>query len=151
MRKNIEKIILYGFLIFLFVFSGAYGNSNSDYENHWAKYAIDNWVNNNIIKLNDENFRPNDLITRGEFVNFVNSAFALKRISDSSYTDVSKDYRYYKDTLIAKKLGYSKGYQDGSFRPDQNITRQEAAVILCNVISLKDEYLGNLAQFKDSS
>lgn len=148
--KNTGKIILYGFLILMFVFSGAYGDSSIDYENHWAKYAIDDWVSNNIITLDDGRFRPNDLITRGEFVHFVNRAFGLKKISDSSYTDVSEEDKYYQDTLITKKLGYANGYQDGSFRPDQNITRQEAAVILCNVISLKDEYTGNLAYFKDS-
>ncbi len=148
--KNFLKFLLIFSFAFLGVFSGIYAAANNnDFNNHWAKYAIDDWVNKNIITLDEGKFRPNDPITRGEFVNFINSAFHLKKVSDSPFPDVDRDHKYYKDTLIAKGFGYTKGYQDGSFRPDQNITRQEAAVILCNVLSPQQGYLGSLNSFKD--
>lgn len=55
------------------------------------------------------------------------------------------DKEYFKDTqnkeiLLAVSLGIVKGFDDNTFLPNKNITRQEAAVMINNVTKLLDIY-----------
>lgn len=52
------------------------------------------------------------------------------------YTDVSASNIYAKKLCVAMRDGYARGYNDGSFRPDQTITFAEASKILARAYSL---------------
>ena len=51
-------------------------------------------------------------------------------VSAASFTDVSDSDRYYEAVEILSALDIIEGYEDGSFRPDETITRAEAATIV---------------------
>ncbi len=57
------------------------------------------------------------------------------------FTDVSPNAWYYKAVEEARKSGYMSGYPDGSFRPNQTVTRAECAVIIDRIVPTK-LYLG---------
>lgn len=83
----------------------------------------------------DGTFRPDDAITRAE------TAVMLLRLSNSSeateldntFSDVAND-AWYKDAINkTASLGYINGYEDGTFRPENKITRAEFAAILTRI------------------
>ena len=75
-------------------------------------------------------FAPDESITRAEFV-----TLALRFVSVAEYTgpDLMNDTAYHwarEEINKAVRNGMVNGYEDGSFRPDANITRAEAAAIM---------------------
>lgn len=82
----------------------------------------------------DGTFRPDAPITRAEFA-AIALAFAYDPASAScSYTDVSASAWYYTYVAQATTYGWIGGYPDGSFRPNNSITRAEVAVIVNNML-----------------
>ena len=81
-----------------------------------------------MIDADGENLRPNDKITRAEFAKML---AAIDKENDyvSKFEDV-KGHKYEKE--INKIDGNKRiaGYEDGTFRPDNNLTRAEAASFL---------------------
>lgn len=112
----------------------------SDFANHWAKEQIVEAMSNKVIN-SSSTFRPEDSITRAEFVKIVNRAFGIdSTIVDKSmnteFADVKAENWYYADVKAAARAGYINGYEDGTFRPDQPITRQEAAKIIAKLYDI---------------
>lgn len=82
----------------------------------------------------DGTFRPDAPITRAEFAT-VALAFAYDPASAScSYTDVNANAWYYTYVAQATTYGWIGGYPDGTFRPNNSITRAEVAVIVNNML-----------------
>lgn len=82
----------------------------------------------------DGTFRPDAPITRAEFA-AIALAFAYDPASAScSYTDVNANAWYYTYVAQATTYGWIGGYPDGSFRPNNSITRAEVAVIVNNML-----------------
>ena len=105
----------------------------------------------------DGTFRPDAPITRAEFA-AIALAFAYDPASVScSYTDVSANAWYYTYVAQATTYGWIGGYPDGSFRPNNSITRAEVAVIVNNMLgrdadeSYIDRNADELVSFVDLS
>ena len=82
----------------------------------------------------DGTFRPDAPITRAEFA-AIALAFAYDSASASCpYTDVRSSAWYYTYVAQATTYGWIGGYPDGSFRPNNSITRAEVAVIVNNML-----------------
>ena len=97
----------------------------------------------------DNTFRPDNGMTRAEFVKVVNKVFGYTQKCTEQFTDVNKDDWFYDDICIGVKAGYIKGKSKDIFSPNDNITREEAAMILTNIMKNKDENLDKLTTFKD--
>ena len=109
----------------------------SDIENHWAKAEIEDFASNGYVGgYDDSTFRPNNDITRAEFVTIINKYFGFTKAEGENFTDVNEDAWYYKDVCIGVREGYINGYQDGTFRPNEPITREEAASIVRTITGL---------------
>lgn len=115
---------------------------------HWAQAEIDSLKEKNIVS-GDANgdFRPDDPITRAEFVKIVNNTFGYFRAGDIRFSDVSENDWFSKEVAVAAQAGYISGYPDGTMRPNAPITRQEAAKIVSTVFYM--EQMGNSMQFAD--
>lgn len=101
-----------------------------------------------ILGDGDGTFRPNDGITRGELCKIVNLIFGYTEKADQMFSDVT-DKDWYKDfVLVAQKAGYIKGHDDGTFRGEDNVTREEACTIITRVATLYD--LGITVEIKDA-
>lgn len=84
----------------------------------------------------DGTVRPNANITRAETAQMLyrlltDSARKQYASGGKKYTDVASGSWYYNAVTTLANLGVIKGYSDGSFRPNANITRAEFAAMLC--------------------
>ncbi len=102
----------------------------TDYSSHWAKVNIQTALDTGMATgYPDGSFKPDQAITRAEFVTMVNNKFKFIDTADYKFSDVTADawYAAFIDAAIAE--GYITGYTDETVKPDASITRQEAAVI----------------------
>jgi len=110
----------------------------SDVGEHWAKEAINLWTARGIVKgYEDGTFGPDRFITRAEFAALLNRTFGFTTVSPKEFPDVSDTAWYAEEVAKAAGAGYMEGYEDGSFRPDNNITRQEAALVFARIYNLE--------------
>ena len=91
-----------------------------------------------IVGDGDGTFRPKDGITRAELARIINLISAYTEADEEAFADVKESDWFYKDVQIAKKQGYIVGFEDGTFRGNENVTRQQVCVILCKVAGLYD-------------
>jgi hypothetical protein len=132
------------------------GNNPStfkDVSHHWASQSIQDWVKNGFIKgYEDGTFRPDQGITRAEFITLVNEAFGFTEKAPVNFKDIHSADWFYNAIAEAKAAGYIAGYEDGTMRPNNQITRQEAAVIIAKVMNLAaSQDTDAIQQFKDRS
>lgn len=106
---------------------------------HWAEAAIQQAASLNIIKgLPGHLFKPDAPTTRAQFM--VMLANALKWDSAKAplaFTDAERIGDWAADAIAqAVQLGIVNGYTDGSFRPNEEITRVEMAALLARALGL---------------
>lgn len=91
-----------------------------------------------IQGYDDDTFRPDNNITRAEAATILTSALEIDDYnkSETAFFDVSRKEWYYDTVLAAEEAGIFSGYEDGSFRPDNNITRAEFTVAVCNAFNI---------------
>lgn len=123
----------------------------SDISGHWAKDKIQSWVDQGLVKgYKDGTFRPDNNITRAEFMSMVNGAFGFTETAAVSYSDVDKNAWYSSAVAAAKAAGYLSGYPDNTIRPNHPISRAEAASIIMRINDLEAGTSG-AAKFADES
>ena len=116
-----------------------YWSSTNNYsdvkDTDWCNNSISTLSNMGILKgYEDGTFHPNAPVTRAEF------AAIAARFSDgaaddyATFSDVPNDYWASKEIAKAAKLGWIKGYTDGTFRPTNNITRAEVMTLVNRVL-----------------
>ncbi|WP_179218588.1 S-layer homology domain-containing protein [Saccharibacillus sp. O23] len=111
--------------------------SSGDVKGHWAESRIVQWTELGWIRgYADGKFHPDDAITRAEFVALANRAFGLKAGEPAAFKDVQASSWAAKEVSTAAAAGYAGGTSDGLFRPDQPITRQEAALMIVRLLKL---------------
>jgi hypothetical protein len=106
----------------------------------WGKEPIEILASKGIINGKDskDTYKPEDTVTRAEFAKLITSMLNIvDETSTSQFNDVKNDMWSYKYVASAVKAGIIKGYDDGTFRPDENITRQDMAVIIGRALQLK--------------
>ncbi len=114
----------------------------SDIGGHWAKEYIEYGVEKGYISgYQDGTFLPDKTVTRAEFSKMINSAVKLTATGDAKgdFGDVASKDWFFEEVKKAENAGYITGYEDGTFRPNNSVTRQEAAVILSRIVLPIDE------------
>lgn len=126
-----------------------YAYASTDLSGYWAKDVIIQWLEKGLASgYSDGTFRPQNQITRAEFMSLVNNAFNFTEEAEINFKDVAEDKWYARVVKIAKAAGYINGYQDGTMRPESPITREEVATIIAKIKNLPlDE--GTVEVFKD--
>lgn len=113
----------------------SYGASFSDIDEHWAKsYILDAAEKGIISGYPDGTFLPDNPVTRAEFTKMVNNALGNNASSTLTFSDVPSIEWYYNEVSKAVAAGYAGGYDDGTFLPNNKISRQEAAVMLSRIV-----------------
>ncbi|MEG0180802.1 MAG: S-layer homology domain-containing protein [Peptostreptococcaceae bacterium] len=120
----------------------------SDLDNHWAEDSIKEAMNAGWVDLS-KIFRPDASITRAEFVKIINRAFGFTEQGEVNLNDVDKSMWYYNEVSIAISKGYINGYDDNTFRPNDNITREEVAKIISSIMNNVDEDIDKISKYKD--
>jgi N-acetylmuramoyl-L-alanine amidase len=131
--------------VFVLVLPGtkvAWGQQFSDIKGHWAATEILRGAAEGYLKgYPDGSFRPDEPVTRAEFVTLVNKAFGLEQKDKQTvpFKDVRLGDWFYEQVGAALDAGYVSGYPDGTFRPDEKISRQEAATLLAKLLNLQED------------
>ena len=95
-------------------------------KNSWYAYAVSYLSEKNLIMgYPDGTFRPDNAISRAEFAAIAARFDKLGVGSDLKFNDVGKNYWAYSVIASAAEKGWVSGYPDGSFKPENKITRAE--------------------------
>ena len=96
----------------------------------WFNNAVSTLSNAGIIAgYEDGSFRPNGYITRAEFATIAARFFDVTYNGKDLFPDISGHWA--KDYINqAANKGFVNGYEDGTFKPDRNITRAEAVTLV---------------------
>ncbi|WP_053372798.1 NEAT domain-containing protein [Paenibacillus sp. FJAT-27812] len=111
-----------------------------DIEGHWAQASVEKAIALGIAKgYEDGKFRPNGVITRGEFAVMISRALKLKSsAADAKFNDNSQIPNWAQEHIFrAVGAGLIGGYEDQTFRASNEITRSELAVIIARAAKLK--------------
>ncbi|KAB8126663.1 phosphatase PAP2 family protein [Gracilibacillus oryzae] len=139
-KKLISSVALAGMLTMGFSSSTVQAASElSDIKGNFAEEQIQTWIDNGLITgYPDGSFKPNNFMTRAEFMSLVNRTFGFTEETDINYEDVAKDAWYYEDVTKAVEAGYLHGYPDNTIKPQDSITRQEAARMIAEITNLNE-------------
>jgi hypothetical protein len=125
----------------------------TDLENSFAKEAIEYLAEKGIVKgYVDGTFNPNKKVTRAEFAILLTRSTGYKDASfTDSFTDFDSNAWYAKELSTALYNGVTKGFTDGTYRPNVVIPREQAAVMLSNILSMRGKTEMATLSYTDSS
>ncbi len=110
----------------------------SDVTNHWAKDTVNNMGSRMVVfGDNNGNYNPDNNITRAEFATIIIRALGLTPgTGESGFDDVASTDWYCGYVETAAGYGIITGYPDGSFGPDDTITREQAMVMIARAMKI---------------
>lgn len=121
----------------------------TDISGHWAQSEIASFIEKGFIGgYEDNTFRPNNQITRAEFVTIFNKFFGLTNTSGKVFSDTTNHWA--KDSIdIAVTNGITNGLSATMFGPNDPLTREQAATMISNYLKLADTNHNTISAFKD--
>ena len=97
----------------------------------------------------DGRFGKNDPITRGQMVQILYSYYGQDVGADSGFSDVPASAWYAKAVTWASKKGVVSGYANGTFAPNDQLTREQMVTILYNVAGKPAANTSAISQYSD--
>ncbi|MEA5448983.1 S-layer homology domain-containing protein [Leptolyngbya sp. CCNP1308] len=110
---------------------------------HWAWPLLADLAQRNLVSgFPDGTFRPGAAMTRAEFAAQLTHLFDFPpdrslRPALVNYPDVKLDHWAYKSVQKTVSMGFLGGHPDGTFLPDQTVSRIQVIVALANGLTLK--------------
>lgn len=109
----------------------------------WCCRAVSTLTNMGIIKgYTDGSFQPNKSITRAELATII-ARFAKLDVNTKTFSDINGHWAQ-KNIELAAGNGWINGYEDGTFRPNNNITRAETFAMINRVLDRQTESVSDL-------
>lgn len=161
-KRLLAGLLAIAMLIPTMVVSVAAADSTyTDMPDNYATEALEYAVENAWLQGYADLIMPYDCLTRAQMAAILVRAFGEDEMADmlamedyseylSEYTDVNVDSWYYTELSCAVYMGLFNGYGDGTMRPSDSITRQEAFVVLARAYELEATDLSVLDTFSDS-
>ncbi|WP_208607721.1 S-layer homology domain-containing protein [Paenibacillus pectinilyticus] len=126
-----------------------------DIAGHWAEADIRTALKAGIVHgYEDSTFKPNQFVSRAEFIVMLMNALHPNAGPEKlpSYTDCETIGEWAKQAIaLAAKTNVVSGYGDGSFRPSEQLTRAQLAVVLANVLGASAVTSSAEVTFADAS
>jgi len=117
----------------------------------WAENYIYDLKNKGVLTMGaDRKFRPNDNITREEFVKMLVCALGISAPGEVSFKDVSRDSWYYTYVAAAFNSGIVNGIDAKHFGVGELITREQMAAMATRALGITDFETGTEAFADDS-
>ncbi len=126
--------------------------NNFDWYNNSVDFVNSRWL---LLGLDDNNFAPNENMSRAML------ATVLLRLEDgtvsnqnTTFNDVNKDDWFFDGVSWASNSGIINGTGDGSFAPEQDITREQLATMIynyANYIGMDTTQTGHMYYYSDNS
>lgn len=129
--------------IFFRLMTDLYRSENWATSNNYSDVKVGQWFNNAVSTgttagiltgYEDGTFLPEQMITRAEFATMAVRFLSGDAAPIVSFNDI--DGHWAADNILkAAAVGWINGYEDGSFRPDQPITRAETATLVNRMLN----------------
>ncbi len=106
---------------------------------YWASNAIMFLTKKGIIKgYPDNTFRPDETVTRAEFVTMLVKLLNMDSATDAAlpYSDMKNNHWAYKNIKISNDAGLIKGYPDGTFKPENTVKKAEVMSIASKISNI---------------
>ena len=114
----------------------------------WCCRAVATLTNAGVINgYTDGTFRPNAPITRAELATII-ARFAKLDVNTKTFSDINGHWAQ-KNIELAAGNGWINGYEDGTFRPNNNITRAETFAMINRVLDRQTESVSDLLPTSD--
>lgn len=109
-----------------------------DISTHWARNEIERLASRLILTgQSTDTFAPQKSVSRAEFAAMLIRSLGLVAANTTkTFSDVSDLSWYAADARAAAALGLVQGYEDGTFRPNAPITREQMAVMAARAMKL---------------
>lgn len=136
-----------------------FSKSFSDIESHWAKKDIELMASKLIAKgATETSFNPDGIITRAEFAALLVRSLGLSSVNaqaSSPFKDIKGTEWYANAVHTAASVKLIEGFSDGTFRPNESITREQMAVMSMRAVHFVGEWKegpsATLNHFEDAS
>ncbi|MGI2298032.1 S-layer homology domain-containing protein [Paenibacillus sp. GXUN7292] len=135
-------------------------SSFNDLNGHWSKAAVEQLASKLIIRgMTASEFAPEKTVTRAEFVAMITRALGIENngVFVQQFNDVQEADWFAGAVQSAVQAGLITGFENGSFLPDERITREQMAVIAFRALSFAGkqgsvaDLNGLAAAFNDNS
>lgn len=114
-----------------------------------VKYVVTKGM---MVGVSDHEFAPNKTVTRAMIVQALYNFEKKPKGFNSKFSDVSNGKWYYNAVSWAQAKGIVAGFEDGTFKPDEGVTREQMVVILYNYAKFKGFSIktsNKVSNFKD--
>ena len=109
----------------------------ADMTGHWAQNYVEALYKRGIMKgYEDGSFRGENSITRAELAKTLVETFEIAAGDGKTFADVTSSSWYAQYVASAAASGIVNGFEDGSFGPDKQVTRQDAVLMLYRAMSI---------------
>lgn len=103
----------------------------------WAEEAINNVASLKLVEgVGGKKYAPTESMTRGQLATVLHRLSQGKTDYEVTFRDVANDKYYTQGVAWAAKAGVVKGFSEDIFAPDQIISREQLAVMLCRYAKL---------------
>lgn len=110
-----------------------------DITGHYAADAIGVWSDYGVLEgYLDGSFRPEGKITRAEMATVLDRVMGYRNVAENTFTDLPDGQWYTGYLLRSAAEGIFKGNPDGTMKPNEPITRQEAFAALSRVLDMEE-------------
>jgi len=142
---------------FSFTTAGLPTQTFDDIQGHWAQHDIELMASMGVAKgVGDNKFNPNGSVTRAEFVALLVRSFGvpIEPVSETSFKDVPPDAWLAAEVEAAHKVGIALGFEEGTFRPYAQVTREQIAALIVRAMNWTvedEEVVALLSKFTDQA
>ena len=133
----------------MMVGSAAFAVNADDIHGHWAEKTLQQFIDNGWIQGDEGGIRPDSTITRAEMATVVDAVEEYIEEADvSGYKDVAKTDWFYKQVAKIVKANVMVGVGDNKWAPQGDVTREQAAVIMCKLNDVSVDTKANAADIR---
>lgn len=133
----------------MMVGGAAFAVNADDIHGHWAEKTLQQFIDNGWIQGDEGGIRPDSTITRAEMATVVDAVEEYTEEADvSGYKDVAKTDWFYKQVAKIVKANVMVGVGDNKWAPQGDVTREQAAVIMCKLNDVPVDTKANAADIR---
>lgn len=154
-----KRLIMLAVALFMSMSMITYAAAANDLTGHYFEADMKKLIDKGIMNgFEDGTYRPDDALTRAQFAALIVTALELgaaptdpNEPGANRFKDVKEDSWYGGAVASASRAGIINGYPDGTFKPNEKISREHMAIMIVNSLRVKGMIIGQekTADFAD--